>query len=145
MTNTQLNNLQVEYENTPITVKELCDKYSTTTKELKGYTKWKPYVHIPKPSEVLIVPETPKPSEVQIVPEPINPKIIQNINNFKDRAVAYALESITDPQYLEIKEFKDLVSIVDTIEKSVKPKDNDQAPTVNILIQNLMEKFSDDC
>ena len=45
---------------------------------------------------------------------------------------------------LETKEVKDLVSMVDTIEKSYKPKEKDDVVVVNVLVQNLMEA-KDDC
>ena len=45
---------------------------------------------------------------------------------------------------LETKEVKDLVSIVDTIEKSLKPKEDKAPLQVNVLVQNLMEA-KDDC
>ena len=45
---------------------------------------------------------------------------------------------------LETKEVKDLVSMVDTIEKSYKPKEKEDVVVVNVLVQNLMEA-KDDC
>ena len=50
-----------------------------------------------------------------------------------------------DVEFAEIKEFKDVVAIVDSIEKSYKDTKDPQGTTINIAIQNLVEKFSDDC
>lgn len=40
MTKVLLQSIQVEYEQTSITIEEIKRKYSCTTKDLKGYTKW---------------------------------------------------------------------------------------------------------
>ena len=67
----------------------------------------------------------------------------EKIENFKLIALDWAITAIDDTdKLLEVKEVKDLVYIVNTIESSLdkadKPKDN-----VNILIQNLMDSNND--
>lgn len=140
MTNTELLNYQIEYEAGGITIDELCDKYKVKRKQLRGYTKWQQPSQrinsIPTPAVVIPTNQT----EI-IVPED---SLLNDISIFKKRAVKYALESITDPQYLEVKEFKDLVSIVDTVEKSMKDT-NTSETTVNVMINNMMAGLKDDC
>lgn len=41
MTKALLQTIKAEYEHTDATIQSLCDKYSCSTKELKGYTTWK--------------------------------------------------------------------------------------------------------
>lgn len=122
-----------EYEQTDITIKELCEKYDITTKQLKGYTKWTKEIKDP------IVTQTPSHEASQ----PTN-QILDDIEEFKKLAVRHAVNFIKeDARFAEVKEFKDMVAIVDTIEKSYKNQ-TEQGPTINIAIQNLVERFKDD-
>lgn len=41
MTKVLLRTIQAEYEHTNVDIQTICDKYSCTVKELKGYTTWK--------------------------------------------------------------------------------------------------------
>ena len=141
MTSVQLLSYQIEYETSDITIIELCDKYQVKKKQLKGYTKWKKPQHEEKE---LIVPEA-YPIVLEAINQPDEENtLLTSIQLFKKRAVEYALDSITEPQYLEIREFKDLVSIIDTVEKSIKGTEGGNN-TVNIMVQNIMNKYADDC
>jgi hypothetical protein len=146
MTNTELLNYQIEYEEGGISIDELCSKYNVKRKQLKGYTKWQQPQEHSTPVEVIVPDQPSLPSQPThhldiIVPED---SLLNDINIFKKRAVKYALESIQDAQYLEVKEFKDLVSIVDTVEKSVKGNTQSET-TVNVMINNMMAGLKDDC
>lgn len=121
MIDTVLLSYRMEYENTDISIEDLKTKYTLTEADIQGNKHWK------KP------PSTP--------PQTNSTK--SNIESFKVLVVEKALEYIEcglrDP-----KELKDLVTIVDTIEKSYgKPETT--TPTINILVQNLVEKYKDDC
>jgi hypothetical protein len=141
MNKTELLNIQIEFETTEITIEEICDKYSIKPSQLKGYTKWKRrFVQEVKPSDIIVAPTTSPATP----PIETNSKIQDDINIFKTKAVKYALEQIEDTKYLEIREFKDLVSIVSTVETSIA-KNDDSVNTVNIMIQNIMNKYQDDC
>ncbi len=133
---------QAEYETTPdFTIANLCEKYDVTTKQLSGYTKWS------KRSEPSVEPEANiVPAIARNLPIPSNTEeLLDDVENFKRLAVAHAVKFMkNDAEFAEVKEFKDMVSIVDSIEKSYKGI-ADTGPTVNILIQNLTEKFHDDC
>ena len=137
--NSLLLQYQEEYETTPgLTIDQICKKYEVETKQLKGYTKWA------KRNQ-----ETNKLPEIQ---EPINSTIViateealsKDIDEFKTLAMAHALKFMrNDAEFAEVKEFKDMVSIVGTIEASIK--DIKPENTINIAIQNIVKEFKDDC
>ena len=52
--------------------------------------------------------------------------------------------SDTDFNDLEIKEVKDIATIVNTVASSINPVDT-AAPQVNVLVQNFMDGQKDDC
>lgn len=71
--------------------------------------------------------------------------MLDDIASFKKSTLQWAKSKLADEgSLLETKEVKNLVSIVDTIEKSVKPKEEANTTVVNVLVQNLMEA-KDDC
>jgi len=125
---------KLEYETTPdLTIDELCQKHDIVKEQLPDYKQWKKQVDIisGELTQEVVVSE--------------NPKILDDIERFKQLAVQRAVEFIEqDARFAEVKEFKDIVAIVDTIEKSYKNKTTNE-PTINILIQNLVKKFNDDC
>ena len=154
MTSNEILNYQMEYGMGGLTVVDLCSKYKVKRKQLKGYTKWQqPPAQPPEQTnstQVIVEPLSKhdievlqKPGEVEIVPE--ENQLLADIALFKKKAVKYALDSITDPEYLEVREFKDLVSIVDTVEKSEKADGPAAATTVNVMINNMMAGLKDDC
>lgn len=131
--NTLLLTYKAEYENTSITIDELIHKYSVTIDELGDCDKW---LKNSAPSQ-----------NVQLVTTNTDTKksketILDEINDFKIAAVTYANDFMkNDIAYADIKDFKDIVAIVDSIEKSYKDtKDN---TTINVLIQNLQQRFKD--
>ena len=129
-----------EYEATPgLTIDELLAKYDITTKDIKGYTKWEK--RTASPIKPIIVP---KPLLVTIQPSPEKKTPQESIDEFKELALDHALNFMkNDARFSEVKEFKDIVAIVDSLEKSYN-KMTDSGPTINILVQNLMERFKDD-
>jgi len=72
---------------------------------------------------------------------------LEKIANFKELALDHCIRFMSqDAKFAEVKEFKDIVAIVDSLEKSYQKIDPDAGkPTINILVQNLMERFTDDC
>lgn len=160
---------KAEYEHNPtITIDELLTKYSITLEDIAGYETWikpgqenivittptkkpkrvkaidKVLANLDKPIEVLppIVPTIP------VEPESMATEVqLQKIENFKNLALDHCLKFMQkDAQFSEVKEFKDIVAIVDSLEKSYQKVDPDAGkPTINILVQNLMERFQDDC
>ena len=143
MDSTQLLSYQIEYESTEITIDELCYKYDIKKKDLKGHKDWeKPSTTTSEEIQHTIVPTTTS----TIVPATTeHNSLIEDIMEFKRLALAQAMHFIKEEaKFAEVKEFKDIVSIVDSIDKSLKDT-IDTGPTVNIMVQNIVEKFKDDC
>jgi len=147
-----LKSYRIEYETTSITLPEIIRKYSLKQSQT---SKWKkqpqsvpPMIIKPRPLEILTTPENtpaaPGTTTLEVVNSFDKVKLLEDINSFKVDAVKYAREQIAEADFLEVKEFKDLVAIVSTVETSLKDN-KDTGPTINILVQNLSEKFRDDC
>lgn len=133
---------QAEYETSEITLEALCDKYSIKQTQLTGCLEWeKRGTEIEVLTQVNELPETREPYEI------IEPtKIFEDISEFKELAIAHALDFMkNNAKYAEVKELKDVVAIVDSIESSFNKNKQPQGPTVHIAIQNLVERFRDDC
>jgi hypothetical protein len=84
-----------------------------------------------------------KPPELPPEEQSAVDKLLKNINSAKETAVLRAADILNDPQ-IETKELKDLVAVLDTLEKSLKGT-AEAVPTVNIMVQNIMSEFQDDC
>ena len=142
MTKLLLTQYRLEYETDhDITVEEIVTKYKLDINDLKGHEEWVKgglWHHSDiVPSEPIVT----KPTLVTIGAEGLQ----ENIDSFKRQALEHCLRFMSnDARFAEVKEFKDIVAVVDSIEKSIKGT-SDTGPTVNIVIQNLAEKFSDDC
>lgn len=138
---------QIEYQTSDITIDELCEKYGVVTKQLSGYTKWEKAEEPPEviePAEIIIAPEAkPQPRDLDIADGEEEMK--EQIGEFKKLAMAHAVKFMKDDaEFAEVKEFKDMVAIVDSIEKSYKGAEA-SGNTINIAIQKLVQKFEDDC
>jgi len=135
---------QSEYERSGTSLEQLIKKYQLSFEEAhqleEASRKWSAPITIPD----IIVPSKPG----AIEPEKAKmdkAAILADIDTFKKEAVDYALKTITDDEeLLEIKEFKDLVAIVVSVENSMK-EDKDTGPNVNIMVNYLTERFKDDC
>jgi len=132
--NSLLLKYQAEYETTPdLTIDQICEKYEVETKQLKGYTKW-----TKRATEIQELPET-KPLVIAT-----EETLSKDIAEFKTLAMAHALKFMrNDAEFAEVKEFKDMVSIVGTIEASIK--DTKPENVINIAIQSIVKEFKDDC
>ena len=141
ISNSLLLTYQTEYENTPdLTIEQLCEKYNVTTKQLKGYTKWKKHIVIPDSSPLVTKQPIATPTNNNLDKE----QLVSDIDTFKSLAMAHALKFMKhDAEFAEVKEFKDMVSIVGTIEASIK--DDKPENVINIAIQNIVKGFQDDC
>ena len=160
---------KAEYETTNITLEALLEKYDLAKEELPGHETWiaynskpaiaiapkktrtqkktdtilaQPIIALPKPADIL--PETP----ADILQETIGAEAqLTKIANFKELALDHCIRFMSkDAKFAEVKEFKDIVAIVDSLEKSYQKVDPEAGkPTINIMINNLMERFKDDC
>jgi len=150
LSNTLLLSYQIEYQTTDITILELCEKYNISTKDLKGYTKWEKENLPEVEAEETIV------TDIQTITEPLGiepdsntnsevDKLRDDINSFKTKAMAECLRWMdNDAEYGEVKEFKDIVSIVDKLEQSISDKKpENETPQIQIQINNIMSKYAD--
>ena len=125
---------EVEEETT-----QLPSKQSKQSKQKEAVVLELPHTP-PKTLKPLAQSEQPQGSQIG------NP-LEGEIAKFKNDTLVWAkakLDADKGVLELETKEVKDLVSMVDTIEKSYKPKEKDDVVVVNVLVQNLMEA-KDDC
>lgn len=142
-----LNLIKLEYE-AGSEIETVLDKYKVT-KEQIGEPEWLTRPRV----TVLPAPQQPlAPAVVTIAqPAPQEPeqdesvtRVLEKISLFKEKAVDYALDMMS--MVGDTKELKDLISSVTAIEatyKDLRPKDN--TPVINIAIQNLVDRFRDDC
>lgn len=137
---------QAEYERTPnMTIEDLCEKYDVQTKQLKGYTKWQkraPEIdELPETGDIIAIPRN---DSKQLAIPKTTKELLDDVEEFKQLAVAHAVKFMKDDaEFAEVKEFKDMVAIVDSIEKSYKGTKPEN--TINIAIQNIVKNFNDDC
>ena len=129
---------KTEYETTDISIEDLCSKYNITTEDIPQHDSWV------KSSDIILVPDTQ--DIIDIVPDVSSNKVLlDDIQQFKASTLKIAKDRISNEGFtIDTKEMKDLVSIVDTIEKSIVDK-KDTGATVNILVQNIQSRFKDDC
>lgn len=148
-----LNLMKLEYE-AGAEISTILDKYKITKEQL-GEPEWlsKPRVTI-LPAPASIEPNKPlapavvtiaQPAEIQEAEQDESvTRILEKISSFKEKAIDYALDMMS--MVGDTKELKDLISSVTAIEatyKDLRPKDN--TPVINIAIQNLVDRFRDDC
>jgi len=169
MTKLLLASYRIEFETTDITIDKLCFKHNLKTSDLKGYTSWSKREGIEQQAETTpedtnatkqeleqlaiidsITEQTTQTIIPTIVPTLQDSKkpttITDKIVTFKEKAMDEALRFMeTDVKFAEIKEFKDMVNIVDSIDKSFQKVDPNAGPTINILVQTLTERYKDDC
>lgn len=138
----QLKAIQTEYETTDLTIDQLCHKHDTTTKQLKGYTKWQKDIICPPPCVLPQSQTEPIHTSIATPATTVNKDTQSKIDKLKQICLERAEELLNEP-HLETKEFKDIVHVIDTIDKSYK----DLKPQTNIaiMVQNLVGKFTDDC
>ena len=169
MTDTLLLSYQIEYETTSISLEDLKEKYNLTDKDLKGSSTWVKSINDNNtivPTNDTIVPNTndnnpntdtivPNTNDKTIVPntntivptnnsnvEFDNSKFERDIQSFKEQALKYCKDFMAlEAAHASTKEVKDIVAII----ASIEPKQQAQSTTqVNVLVQNLAERFKDD-
>lgn len=151
--------MKLEYE-AGAEISTILDKYKITKEQL-GEPEWltRPRVTILpalNKTPASIEPNKPLAPAVVTIAQPASQdlneveqdesvtRILEKISSFKEKAVDYALDMMS--MVGDTKELKDLISSVTAIEatyKDLRPKDN--TPVINIAIQNLVDRFRDDC
>lgn len=144
-----LNLMKLEYE-AGAEISTILDKYKITKEQL-GEPEW-----LSKPRVTILPARQPLAPAVVTIAQPASQdlneaeqdesvtRILEKISSFKEKAVDYALDMMS--MVGDTKELKDLISSVTAIEatyKDLRPKDN--TPVINIAIQNLVDRFRDDC
>lgn len=140
----QIRSYKIEYETTSITKEQLRLKYQLP--DTLDISKWEKVATEVEtlPNIVEVLPPPPSTS----LPDPATLDThIAKIGKFKELALDHCIKFMQDDaEFAEVKEFKDIVAIVDTLEKSYQKADPEAGkPTINIMINNLMERFKDDC
>ena len=141
--------MKLEYE-AGAEIDTILDKYKITKEQL-GEPEW-----LSKPRVTILPAQQPLAPAVVTIASPTSQdlneaeqdesvtRILEKISSFKEKAVDYALDMMS--MVGDTKELKDLISSVTAIEatyKDLRPKDN--TPVINIAIQNLVDRFRDDC
>lgn len=144
-----LNLMKLEYE-AGAEISTILDKYKITKEQL-GEPEW-----LSKPRVTILPAQQPLAPAVVTIAQPASQdlneveqdesvtRVLEKISSFKEKAVDYALDMMS--MVGDTKELKDLISSVTAIEatyKDLRPKDN--TPVINIAIQNLVDRFRDDC
>jgi len=137
---------KVEFETTPITIEELLVKYEITKEELGSTDIWEKRV---KPTEIITKPRAPQKN----LPDTIlddEKSMLDEIDDTKKLVLVKVKEYFGvdgDSDFASTKEFKDMVGVLKDLEAGelVKAGKDDKGPTINILVQNLTERFRDDC
>ena len=130
-------------------VDKLHSQYILEPEELAIANSWEVVVTKSKPVRAKKTKEPPT-VEVLTCSVPVDSEIVpdtkEKIAQFKELALDHCLTFMKkDARYAEVKEFKDIVAVVDSIEKSYDKSKSTDTPTINILVQNLVERFRDDC
>lgn len=145
MSDILLKSYKIEYEQTPITLPKLRKKYSLTADDTRGWRK-----QLVRTSQPDIITVMPPPTEIE--PTTDNTHIVigemeESILKAKKLAIARVVsyfDGLDPTAEIEVKEFKDMTGVLTSLGDSIKRKE-ENGPTVNILVQNLMKRLVDDC
>ena len=128
MLDTLLLSYKIEYETTPITIEEMCTKYQLQLKDLKGHKTWSKSL-VSKNAQTV---QTAQPQDT----------FEEEIQSFKFEALHYCRNFMErEAKHSSPKEVKDVVAIIAAIEPKQQAA---QTTNVNVLVQNLTERFKDD-
>lgn len=134
---------KIEYETTDITLDDLAFKYSIHLGDTSGWVKEPHLIQPVVTPATIVMPTTPRLPE--ITPLDDREQLLADILAFKKGAIEHAKKFMAkDVAFCEVKEFKDMVSVVTNLEQSLIEQ-KQTGPVVNILVQNLVERFKDDC
>lgn len=128
---------QQEWESDPhLTIEELAKRYAFDPSDLGDTTDW-----TKEGTTVDLVPTTVEPKPL-VNAEP-TAQIHESIGDFKRLVIKECLHRLKFANVMEAKELKDLVTTVDIIDKSLRSTSDSQ--NINVLIQNIVNKYGDDC
>jgi len=142
MTPTQVKAFQIEYETSDITISDLCTKYKIDQADLEGHQGWE------KRNTTLDIFNTTPASNATLgtISLATNKEELQEqIDSFKYLAVHEAITNLKEnKQFMEVKEFKDLVTIVNSVEDSIKDKGPTTINNIQLQFNSLIGRYSDD-
>lgn len=142
MTKLLLTQYKLEFEHTDSTINDIVEKYNLNLEDLKGHELW--VKGGDQHNDITIAPTTI--DQTALPATLVDTSLEEQIANFKEKAMAHCLTFMEkDVRFAEVKEFKDIVSIVDSIDKSLRADADTSTTTVNVLVQNITEGFKDDC
>lgn len=138
MTKSLLAFYKEEYCSTALTIEQLCQKYSVDIEELGDISDWVktglPEVY--QSSHDLIEPELDYRTDTSLQ------NINANITVFKTKLIKECLARLKVAPSMDTKELKELATTVDIVDKSIKATKEGQ--NINVLIQNIINKYGDD-
>lgn len=138
MNPTLKNFYRAEYEADPeITLQSLALKYGFEVEDLGDTSSWTKSMPLVVPTEVVATSQT-KSSEK---PEESD-ELRNNILEFKKGVVKESLTRLKMAGTMETKELKELATVVDIVDKSLRSTADSN--NVNVLIQNIINKYGDD-
>lgn len=138
MNPTLKNFYRAEYEADPeITLQSLALKYGFEVEDLGDTSSWTKSMPLVVPTEVVATVPT-KSSEK---PEESD-ELRNNILEFKKGVVKESLTRLKMAGTMETKELKELATVVDIVDKSLRATADSN--NVNVLIQNIINKYGDD-
>lgn len=138
MNPTLKNFYRAEYEADPeITLQSLALKYGFEVEDLGDTSSWTKSMPLVVPTEVVATSPT-KSSEK---PEESD-ELRNNILEFKKGVVKESLTRLKMAGTMETKELKELATVVDIVDKSLRSTADSN--NVNVLIQNIINKYGDD-
>lgn len=134
MTKVLLAAIRTEFETTEITIEEIKEKYSCTTKDLKGYTKW---------TKNILAPETEKEqtahidTHLRLVYETLyEPQITDHLVNDTIEVGEIVDDFDTD----STQETKDIISASKDIQKNMPKGLDSKFKTLKILDTNMQNQ-----
>ena len=136
---------RAEYETDPdITIDELCAKHNIERTALGPTHDWQKVIDLPtssvvptQPSEVISTQTLDTKDATDVSPKDM-------IDSFKQITLSEALYRMkTEANTLAIKDMRELVALVDVIDKSYNKSSDTN--TINIVVQNVISKYVDDC
>ena len=142
--------IQIEYETGQHDIDTICRKHGVDKSSLDWYVE----PTVPTVPEGAISMDIGKqlPTHIEILPpidtDPNEPKLkkISDIRNLILEEAHNKLQEVKAGTLdMSTKELKEVEALTTNIESSIKPKKDAPTNTINILVQNLMDKTQDDC
>lgn len=135
---------RAEYETDPdITIDEICNKYSIERSALGPTSDWQKVINLASPTESVPAPTNTPTVPISLVTKEVS-SIKDLIDEFKNLTIGEALDRMrSEGSEMSVKDMKELVALVDTIDRSYNK--HSDANQINIIVQNVISRYVDDC